>query len=179
MTIIVSGNQMNTKLVEDAYHAMFIFLDIDGVLNNRTSMFLADKGLYAPNNRTYDSMDVGCVRLFEYLVKTTNSKFVISSSWRKKTKQESIHVFDALELCGFKDAYDYCVGVTPKLSTGRGSEIESWLSNRKVDNYVILDDDSFDIHQVDHLVKTEHEIGLTVNDMLKAMKILNFHTNDE
>lgn len=138
-------------------------------------MFFASRGLYVPGKRNFNSMDVGCVRLFEYLVKETDSKFVISSSWRGKTKQSSPHVFESLELCGFKDAYDYCVGVTPRLNTGRGTEIDHWLNEHTVDNYVILDDDSFDIHQNENLVKTDHEIGLTVPNMLIAMKILG-HT---
>lgn len=152
-----------------------IFLDVDGVLNNRTSMFFASRGMYTPNNRDFDSMDVGCVRLFEYLIKQTDSKFIISSSWRGKTKRSSSHVFDSFELCGFVDAYDYCVGVTPRLSTGRGSEIEYWLKTNPTKNYVILDDDSFDIYQIENFVQTEHEIGLTVRDIEKAMKILKFN----
>lgn len=155
-------------------HERIIFLDVDGVLNNRTAMFFSMLKMYSPKGRGIDSMDVGCVRLFEYLVKQTDSKFVISSAWRGKTKKTSPRVFDALELCGFTDAYDYCVGVTPRLSTGRGGEIDYWLSHNPTYNYVIIDDDAFDIHQKDHLVQTDHEIGLTVPDMEKAMAILNY-----
>lgn len=151
-----------------------VMLDCDGVLNNRTSLFFSTRKMYTPKNRGFYSMDVGCVRLFEYLIKTTDSKFVISSAWRGKTKKTSARVFDALELCGFTDAYDYCVGVTPKLSNGRGGEIDYWLSHNPTKNYVIIDDDSFDIHQKDHLVQTDHEIGLTVPKMLEAMTILDY-----
>lgn len=152
-----------------------IFLDVDGVLNNRTSMFLSTKGIHPPNNLSLLTMDVGCVTLFRILLEESRAKFVISSSWRKRTVEESKEVFNALEWCGFKNAKDFCVGVTPRLDDGgRGIEISCWLEKEQHNNkFVILDDDSFDIHQKDQLVLTNHEIGLTVHDFEKALSILN------
>lgn len=152
-----------------------IFLDIDGVLNNRTSMFLSTKGIHPPNNIALLTMDVGCVKLFETLLLESKAKFVISSSWRSRTVDKSKEVFHALEWCGFKNARDFCVGVTPRFDNhGRGIEISCWLEEQQHNNsYVIIDDDSFDIHQIDQLVLTNHEVGFTVQDFEKALNILN------
>lgn len=161
-----------------------VFLDMDGVLNNRTSMYLATVGIYPPKARCkIFTVDHGCVRLFEHLIKSTGAKFVISSSWRKDTVAKSHSVFTALEWAGFTDAKKHCVGVTKHLDIthssveddspfGRGAEIDEWLSRNPTDNFVILDDDSFDIHQKGNFVKTEHEIGLTVKNMKTAINLL-------
>jgi hypothetical protein len=138
-------------------------------------MFLATKGVHPTKRKTLYTMDVGCVRLFQFLLKESKSKFVISSSWRKHTVSESTNVFTALSWCGFVDAKDYCVGVTPRLASNRGVEIDWWLNNHPTENFVILDDDSFDIHQKDQLVRTEHEVGLTVKDVYKAIKIFDLN----
>ncbi len=136
------------------------------------------KGFYPPKNSRIYTMDTGCVQLFKVLLEETGAKFVISSSWRKETVSKCTRVFNALEWCGFPNAKDYCVGVTPRLVGGRGSEIDHWLAEHEVDNFVILDDDSFDITQYHNFVRTEHELGLTVQNILTAKKILEF-TNEE
>ncbi len=154
-----------------------VFLDIDGVLNNRTSMFLATKGIYPPLNPPIYTMDWGCVQMFKYLIQAASAKFVITSTWRKETVALSSNVFNALAWGGFHDAQNYCVGVTEKIYKPkniadplepwcRGFEIDKWLeANPTYTNFVILDDDSADIHQQDHLVKTDHERGLTLYDV--------------
>lgn len=156
-------------------HSRVVMLDVDGVLNNRVSMFLATNGVHPGKKPTFYTMDVGCVRLFKVLLDETESKFVISSSWRKETISASTRVFDAMSWCGFTDAKDYCVGVTPRLAGNRGVEIDWWLNKHPTDNFVILDDDSFDIHQKDQFVLTEHEVGLTVEDVYKTIKIFDLN----
>lgn len=156
-------------------HKKIVFLDVDGVLNNRTSMFLSTKGIHPTAKRTLYTMDVGCVRLFKFLLDETDSKFVISSSWRRNTVSESHRVFTALDWCGFTDAKKYCVGVTPRLAANRGVEIDWWLNKNETEQFVVIDDDSFDIHQKDHFVRTDHEAGLTVKDVYKAIKIFELN----
>ena len=138
-------------------------------------MYLATKGIHPPVKQSIFTMDVGCVRLFKVLLDEANAKFVISSSWRKDTVAQSTRVFKALAWCGFTDAKKYCVGVTPRQSCGRGGEIDHFIKANNVTNFVILDDDVFDIHQKDQLVRTDHEVGLTVKNMLAALKILELN----
>lgn len=155
-----------------------IFLDIDGVLNNLTSMYLATLGHHPAGNIAMMTMDAGCVLLFKHLVVKTGAKFVVTSTWRRNSKENSTEVFNALRWCGFDNAMDHCAGITIRLDNGnRGMEIDHWLKIKshefgEIENYVILDDDSFDIHQGNNLVKTVGEIGLTVKDLEKAFEIL-------
>lgn len=150
-----------------------IMLDIDGVLNNHTSMFLTHVG-FNPEDMSIYVMDYGCVRLFEHILLETNAKFVISSTWR----------FDidvcmrALKFFGSKPELhkERFIGITPHLrdpGTIRGDEIKAWLDkNPQYTNCVILDDDS-DMHEDQVLVKTKGEIGLTVKDAIRCIELLN------
>lgn len=154
-------------------HNRIIFIDVDGVLNNRASLYLAANGYHHPPHKPRCfTMDTSCVHLFKSLLDDTQSKFVISSSWRGETVSKSTRFFTAIEWCGFANAKDYCVGVTPRLTTGRGTEIDDWLARHDVANFVILDDDSFDITQSENFVQTDHEAGFTVANLQAAKKIL-------
>lgn len=137
-------------------------------------MFLHTKGIHPPIRISHHTMDVGCVRLFKFLLDETGAKFVISSSWRKETKAKSVDVFKAMAWCGFEDAYKYCVGVTPRMGW-RGTEIDYWLTHNETEYFVVIDDDAADIHQKDQFVRTQHEIGLTVPDVYKAIDIFNLN----
>jgi hypothetical protein len=55
----------------------------------------------------------------------------------------------------------------------RGEEIQAWLTeNPDVTQFVILDDDSDMAHLIDHLVQTDHKVGLTAADVKKASLFL-------
>ena len=56
---------------------------------------------------------------------------------------------------------------------GRGKEIQDFIEENNVKNYVILDDDSDMLEsQMSNFVNTDCDLGLTKNDYLKAVKIL-------
>ena len=62
------------------------------------------------------------------------------------------------------------------IPTFRGQEIQQWLDKHKCDKYVILDDDlDFFDSQLPYFVHTDWEVGLTENDVNKAINILNYH----
>ena len=76
-------------------------------------------------------------------------------------------VFKRFEL----DWYDS----TPCLDAGiddRSSEILSWLSKNKCDNFAILDDD-LDAEVEGHFFKTNYNIGLTEEITQKVIEFLN------
>jgi HAD domain in Swiss Army Knife RNA repair proteins len=152
-----------------------VFIDFDGVLNNRTSMFIRSidksKGLFSTD----------CVDLFKILLDKTNSKFVVSSSWRANGvslfDQRNTRIHEAFETCGFDGwsryvAYD---GVTPHLHTkNRGDDIAAWLkAHDDIDQYVIIDDDSDMLeYQYKHFVQTQGERGLTYTDVCAAARCM-------
>lgn len=163
-----------------------IFLDIDGVL--ATPEFLKD-GQWALNPDKQ--------KLLGIILSETDAEIVLSSSWRYNTlEQTKTHI----EKEGFLFT-DKLVGVTIRayqflkegtsihLSIPRGVEIKQWIDTNihsdngknwerkklgKDYNYVILDDDrDMLLEQKDNFVRTTSEIGLTDDDVKKAILILN------
>jgi len=152
-----------------------IFLDIDGVLNTPNysvqayAMHTKTNGWFKSRDEFGVLFDPVAVACLEFLAHETNSKVVVSSTWRRSGLQV---MKDMFKLRGIDvDIID----VTPILNTQRGEEIEQWLSeNDHITNYVILDDDTdFTDHQRNnHFVCTEGKYGFDHNAMVKALKIL-------
>ena len=140
-----------------------IFLDVDGVLNMSTS----GGGLYTLNDKR--------IKLLETIIIETGAKIVLSSTWRtcsiaykklcRKLQYRSIRIFSCTPII---DKYE------------RGLEISRWLENNDyVENYVIIDDNDWNIscHHNDHFVLTDERVGLTIDDVNKAINILNSTNN--
>lgn len=150
-----------------------IFLDIDGVLN-----------VISQGRDEFGSL---FHKHFEYnlkkIIKETNAKIVISSSWRKNSLSEMQKIWEYRNLAG------EIIDVTPSLylkhggciqfyndklqrhpterihgySIPRGCEIEYWLNNENgkydIESYVILDDDTdFLLSQKDKFVQCSGNI---------------------
>lgn len=165
----------------------YLFLDIDGVI--------------AVMDETNQSHEWGIVdskqKLLGKILEQTGAKIVLSSSWRKITVEETK---EYMTKKGFLFSDDI-IGVTIRsyhyldkskkihLSIPRGVEIKQWIdanihsengknfSRKKIGedfNYVIIDDDSdMLLEQKDHYIQTDSIIGLTEDDTLKVIKILN------
>lgn len=137
-----------------------IFLDIDGVMNTSDSWSLP------LNQQILDEK----VMLLKQIVDKTDAKIAISSSWRSFNR----HMDVVNEKFSKYDLYVY--SITPRLggNNQRGDEIRRWLENNpKFDSFVILDDDS-DMREYTktHLIKTDYNIGLTQEQVDKAISIL-------
>jgi len=158
-----------------------IFLDIDGVLN------VIGQG--------YDSFGQLFHKHFEdnlrWIVEQTGAKIVISSSWRITGLQDMKNMWKRRNLPG------EVIDITPteidvverKIcefydDVKRGHEIQLWIDDNDVKNYVILDDDSDMLpSQLNNFVRTSnnktHEdcvdigYGLTRICSEKAVEILN------
>jgi len=73
--------------------------------------------------------------------------------------------------------YQNFIGRTPHkwYLRSRGEEIKSWLDEYKdqnIESFVIIDDCNDMDPYMDHLVQTDHKIGLQDQDVEKAIKIL-------
>jgi hypothetical protein len=152
-----------------------IFLDIDGVLNTPNygvqahGMWKKTNGWFKSKDEFGAIFDPFAVDCLIYLADTTNSKIVISSTWRKSGLERMKAMFKVRGIP--VDVID----VTPILNTKRGEEIETWLQmNDYVTNYVILDDDTdFTEYQLNHkFVLTHGKNGFDHNCLVKALKIL-------
>lgn len=130
------------------------------------------------------------------ILDATNAKIVISSSWRRYSLEETIkHITDASNFFVGGNPFPYpeaVVGVTERMYSfcypnndrhfglPRGREIEHYLNQHSdIDSYVIIDDDQdMLLCQAENFVHTDGEIGLTEDDVERAIKILN-NSNDE
>jgi len=111
---------------------MYIFLDVDGVLNTKADW----KRLYALNP--------ACVKEFcEFIREIDKPKIVLSSSWRNGIARDgsrAAHIEDLMKVLSD-------VGITNLEKTGvspdgmRNREIEHYLKYHDADKYIILDDD--------------------------------------
>lgn len=173
-----------------------IFLDIDGVMNCQEEMLVMLK--QNPKNRSDVSLPspTKC-KLLKQLVEETGARIVLSSSWRLSLNaiQKLIDLFELynLVLSGFtcnevdskkfkntlfediKPRYQHTMGDFGTYIEDRGAEIAAWLLDHpNVSNFVILDDEDSDIKSwfPNNLVKTDIQVGLTLDDCLKAAEIL-------
>lgn len=174
-----------------------IFLDIDGVMNCQEEML----AILAQNPKARDKVDLPSpakCKLLKQLVDETGARLVLSSSWRLSLNaiQKLIDLFESysLILSGFtchevdskkfkntpyediKPRYQHNIGDFGTYIEDRGAEIAAWLLDHPtVENFVILDDESSDIlnWHPNNLVKTSLYSGLTKEDILKCIEILN------
>jgi hypothetical protein len=154
---------------------LIIFLDVDGVLVVSRSLLGADNNddpslLFHPENEFLIPIELSMATNLVELVKRTNAKIVVSSTWRLDLEQ-----FDWLQLalrkCGLPDGA--ILGKTKNiLNSTRGEEIRIWLMENKHSNYVILEDSvahiaSFHVSGLGtnvvqtYLNNPDHEEGLT------------------
>jgi 16S rRNA C1402 (ribose-2'-O) methylase RsmI len=136
-----------------------IFLDFDGVLNDR-------KWLSREGSR--DDVDPERVKLLNWLVRATDAKIVISSTWRILHTLEELRTI--LDRAGF---IGEVIDVTPGGGGVRGPQIQEWIDTNKFKGqFVILDDDSDMEHLMDKLVKTKFERGLQPAEVKAAIAML-------
>ncbi len=157
-----------------------IFVDVDGVLNCRTSKSYCHDDLYG----IITGIDSDKVKRLAKIVEITGAEIVLSSDW--KDGWEKYCTIPKRSHAKYLDNHLYKKGKltikdkTPNTSKGswfRGNEILAYLrSHQDVENYVILDDtffEDFSIKEIsEHLVLTDYKVGLTDSDVEKAVKIL-------
>jgi hypothetical protein len=140
-----------------------LFLDIDGVLNNKKYINKVESG---------NALDPRCIMHLNHIIDMTGCKVVVSSAWRLyHTWPELLSI---LENAGVNTKT--FIGVTRNLFhkfLSRDDEILDWLQNNTTEDvkYVVLDDQGTGLHKVfDNLVLTEFSgDGLNAE---KAQKVI-------
>jgi hypothetical protein len=138
-----------------------VFLDIDGVLNCKTTSnprkfpYVVDKKLLA--------------RLAQ-LLKRTKAKVVLSSTWR----------YDPVGLMAAKYWGVPFIDVTPDMPhRARRDEIRTWLKKHKdVTRFIVIDDDDDELDDLP-LFQPSSDIGLTTKITRGACKYLLGKTNED
>lgn len=151
-----------------------LFLDIDGVFNG-TKFYLDFKG------KRKDIIDSEiCEENIRNLMLclTPNMDIVISSSWRHGRYDELLKRLSKFNFNG------NIVGCTPNIIKNfkrveRGYEIESYIKEHDIKNYIILDDDCDMLeHQMPYFVRTNNRFGFTVDDIEKFNRIVESFGKD-
>ncbi len=161
-----------------------VFLDIDGVLNTKWWYTQMDRN--TPKDKYGYAFDPNAVSNLKKIIDETGADIVISSSWKSFGISELEDMWQDRGLPG------KLIGITPntvsdemllnadldhmELFSIRGTEIKEWLTKhgKHVSHYAIIDDmDNMLTEQRLHFVKTDPEIGITVDDAEKAIMILN------
>lgn len=150
-----------------------LFLDVDGVLNHEKFYTERYERL---KNGTYDKSWPLCefcpesVSNLNRIVKETDCKVVVSSTWRSDDNLQDIFYAVGLDFT----IYD----ITPyHVSRIRGTEIDMWLEAHKdeVESYVIVDDDDDMLdNQRNRFVRTEaYKDGLNVEKTEEIIRLFN------
>ena len=146
-----------------------IFLDIDGVLNsNKYFDSISNKECMNLVDRLMLDIDVSKVKILLEVINKTNTKVVITSSWRRMKLYP--YIKERLISMGLP-----VVGETPFIEGRRGEEIKSYLLENRVSNYCIIDDEVFKDYKEleDYLVVTDfYEDGLTIDHAKGVVKKL-------
>ena len=142
-----------------------LFLDIDGVLNDRIPF---------PNR--YYGIQADKMSRLNTILAASGAKVVISSSWRYLVHGQ------AMTLQGFRymmithGFLGEVIGVTepdPCIDSSRGLQISHWLQENSVDQYLVLDDQDLDITGCGHpFLKIDGTVGLTDDHVQQAIAIL-------
>ena len=152
---------------------IYIFLDIDGVLNNQRYIEKCYEMHHTPMHMNRVPFDPKCLKNLMILVQTYQSygytvKIILSSTWRLSDIDYEI-VNARLGEYGL-----YLSGKTG-YKGHRGKEIEQFLEEHNdFDNFIILDDDKFDIIDTfpDNLINTKFMTGFTKSCLNKAIKLI-------
>lgn len=156
----------------------YIFLDIDGVLNN-TPHFLFRKK-HSLSKRSIEYMryliDPWNVRNLKYLTDEIEVSIIISSTWRIYYEIEEFNnCFSTFDICDLVVDKTQ-ISLKSDFST-RSHEIDLWVCKRNIKktDYIVIDDN--DIYPTSHphfdrFHRTNSDNGLTYSDACKILKKL-------
>lgn len=163
-----------------------IFLDIDGVLNTKYWYRQMDRN--TPKDEYGYTFDPDSVANLVKIIEKTGAEIVISSSWKLMGLSELRKMWKDRKLPGeiidiTPDYMDDELLLNADLNDAdldhldiRGYEINGWLTlhGKDVSHYVIIDDmDDILTEQRSHLIQTDPDVGITKDDVEKAISLLN------
>lgn len=158
-----------------------LFLDFDGVINkncfqdNWTNLSLPFHS--ETKGKMYMDFHTDCIGWFEnilYECQERKISIVISSTWRMLFNIEEFNV-------AFKNLFprikkDLVIGVTARTCQDRGLEILSFMKNKLIEDYLVLDDMSKGIKEYiieDNFIWIDNETGLNEKYFKKILDKLN------
>lgn len=150
-----------------------VFLDFDGVLNSLKFMENESKNGKMKKDGFYfclKDFDVKKVMLVRELCEKTDSKIVVTSSWKKMKKYPLIK--GCLIVMGLP-----IIGETNDYGSKRGKEIKEYLLANECEDYIVVDDEIFkdyDKEILSRLVKTSfYEDGFEEKHLTEAINLFD------
>ena len=153
-----------------------IFLDIDGVLNAEHSRSRCGKFIGIDNDKL--------LRL-KRIVDETDAKIVLVSTWKENWERLPSRKIYQNELADYLDkrfkrvglaVFDKTLNSLAGVYFSRGEGILEYMYCKQIEGFVIIDDYQFDYDGcglTDRYVKTDNRIGITEENVQKAIVILN------
>ena len=150
-----------------------VFLDFDGVVE--TIYWEKDKdGSWSYNIHKYGHDELNNKQAIGWLNELYSKMpydIVVSSTWRIGMTLEQLQVL--ITKSGFNPEIKV-IGMTPIWDQQRGLEIQQWIDdNNFKDKFVIIDDDSDMCHLLPLLVRCDCQLGFTIYDYQKALRLLS------
>lgn len=146
---------------------LYIFLDIDGVLNRKLDW----QRMFTFNNACLNNFD----SLLGYLCNKQKYtvKIILTSTWRTGFCENNTDIF--APLIQILNKYNLQIDGTTPVTTdkSRQQEIDYYIRRNDIHNYIILDDDKmlFDDYSDGQLYFTDCNVGLTEKDVTNIKKI--------
>ena len=155
-----------------------VFLDFDGVVE--TIYWEKDKdGSWSFNIHKIGRASLNNKQAIGWLNELYNKipyDIVVSSSWR--IGMTLMQLQDLITESGFNPNIKV-IGMTPILYQARGLEIQKWIDDNNFKNkFIIIDDDSDMCHLLPVLVRCDCQLGVTIYDYQKALRLLGGGNND-
>lgn len=135
-----------------------IFLDFDGVMDTAYYDFYLISHKMTEKDKFGVIFDPDCVHNLENIIERTGADIVVSSSWK-----DFMSIRDLREMWEYRNLPGKIIGTTPNVEGKKGSQIDAWLKEHPVDNYVIIEGlgaDNFSPEQIQHLFIANPYTGL-------------------
>lgn len=150
-----------------------IFLDFDGVVET-IYWDKKEDGSFTLNSHKLGHNELNNKQAIGWLNELYSHipyDVVISSTWRISMSLEQLQ--DLLINSGFNSSIKV-IGVTPILHQQRGLEIQQWIDENNFNGkFIIIDDDSDMCHLLPLLVRCDCQLGFTIYDYNKALRLLS------
>ena len=148
-----------------------IFLDFDGVIATHKS--------YISSTRRSDKIDRECIKVLNTLVKKLNAVIVVSSTWSILYTVKELQ--EILDTAGFNGKI---IDKTSRVKkprwniSQRGAEIQQWIKKNGCDDYLVIDDEIFDIKDYIPMDKVIYVKNGFIKDGLTYSHIDNYMRNN-
>lgn len=150
-----------------------IFLDFDGVVET-IYWDKKEDGSFTLNSHKLGHDELNNKQAIGWLNELYSHipyDIVISSTWRISMSLEQLQ--DLLINSGFNPNIKV-IGMTPILHQQRGLEIQEWIDENNFNGkFIIIDDDSDMCHLLPLLVRCDCQLGFTIYDYNKALRLLS------